>query len=82
MDGRQKNRHADRRQPVVESMPKDEISEERKLHPGGFQLRSVVFKANRVRRGTADRRWPLRAELDKYLWENARKNIITLPPFT
>lgn len=81
MDGRQKNRHADRRQPVVESMPKDEISEERKLPPGGFQLRSVMYKANIVHRGTSDRRWPLQAELDKYLWENARKNIITLPRF-
>lgn len=43
-------------------MPKHETSDERKLHPGGFQLKSTVQKPTQPPRahGTSPRYWPHR----------------------
>lgn len=58
----------------MESMPRDEIR--KKIAPWWVSAKKCAVENYTGHTGKSERRWPLRAELENCLWENARKNTI------
>lgn len=58
-------KNADRRQPTAGSMPRDEIR--KKITPWWVSAEKCGVENDTGQMGKLERRWPLSAELEKYL---------------